>query len=728
MFVFPILNKEYKSRKRNYLCCNTCRSRRTKCELFKDYEVEGCKGCKRRNFECSLVKRIKHNPDGKLRNEEKDQENKPEVPTTGDVFSDVDTGDHTSNSLEFKHHVNGITPAPTTSESIDSHHSSTLSKTIDDKRSSTLYDSQTSNPQASNPQTSNLESKHSNTPDCSKLDRPSNFINAQYLKEKHGFIISSPQLLTTFQDLCPQNSKRDQVFNEDNIIDDVKDFSRTNSVGYKEFQNPTKNFINHYTFYEFLESIHAFTLRSPYYLFEKDDIRYLLELYFCKLNSIFPIIPEERFWQDYDNNCCQTIIIFAIVALILRDSMAQSTLKKVFMRSRPFDSPDMDDNEFHKVFSCYMACLNFKIRQLINVLDDLNGTDSLTRIMVYLLLSLNLDSKLCGNDKSSNDVSSAVTELWSMESHRWSSFYSDSPLKEYFLTLSHCCFVFERICSMVNSKPIFSYKIQKGATLSNNMNLSSVIASCTLLESILSTMYSSSDIFDGSLENNAILNKIHALIEREFEVCQTEKDEGIPLYSYHPSPSRLVDLKGPLSSYKQNTTHFLCRIINNSLILISQKPCYDKKAHDLESTENIAIQASRNIYFYVTQMKNDWILNIPLVPWCVSLGLSVILKKYLRTKLNNLNSNTKAEEEEVQRYLDLLETFCSKFYVVSNLFNITKEVLHKLEQKYMNSNRDSSGMNDESFHDPNMFNLQEIDLDLFDQARFDDLNYILEHM
>ena len=543
--------------------------------------------------------------------------------------------------------------------------------------------------------------------------------------------------MTTFQDFCTQNSKRDQVFNEDNIIDDVKDFSGTNSVGCKETQNQTKNFISNYMFYEFLVSSYAFTLRSTHYLFEKDDITYLLELYFCKFNSIFPIIPEDRFWQDYHQNCCQTIIIFAMVALILRDTMAQSTLKKIFMRSRPFGSPDMDDKEFHEIFSCYMSCINFKIRQLLIVLDDVNGADSLTRVMVYLLLSLNLDSKLCGNDKSSNDVSSAVTELWSMESHKWSSFYSDSPLKEYFLTLSHCCFVFERICSMVNSKPIFSYKLQKKAVLSNCKNLSSVVASCTLLESILSTMYSSSDIFDGSLENTAILNKIHALIEREFEVCQTEKEEGIPIYSYHPSPNRLVDLKSPLSSYKSNTTHFLCRIINNSLILISQKPCYDNKSHDLEATEKVAIQASRNIYFYVTQMKNDWLLNIPLVPWCVSLGLSVILKKFLRTKLNNLNSNIKAaatEEEdeeveaEVQRYLNLLETFCSKFYVVSNLFNITKEVLNKLEKKYMNSNRDSSGMNDESLHDPNMFNLQEIDLDLFDQARFDDLNYILEHM
>lgn len=739
MFVFPILNKEYKSRKRNYLCCSTCRSRRTKCELLKDYEVEGCEGCKRRNFECSLVKRIKHNPD--VTNEEIDQENKPEVHTTNNDFLDVYTNNnHTSNSLGFKDPVNGITPVPTTSESIDSHYSSTLSKTIDYKRSPMLYDSQTSNPQTSNPQTSNSESQHSDTLNYSKLGRPFNFVNAQYLKEKHGFIVSSPQLLTTFQDFCTQNSKRDQVFNEDNIIDDVKDFSRTNSVGHKESQNQTKNFISNYMFYEFLVSSYAFTLRSPYYLFEKDDIRYLLELYFCKLNSIFPIIPEERFWQDYDNNCCQTIIIFAIVALILRDSMAQSTLKKVFMRARPFGAPDMDDNEFHEMFSCYMTCLNFKIRQLIIVLGDLNGADSLTRIMVYLLLSLNLDSKLCGNDKSSNDVSSAVTEFWSMESHKWSSFYLESPLKEYFLTLSHCCFVFERICSMVNSKPIFSYKIPKGATLSKNMNLSSVVASCTLLESILSAMYSSSDIFDGSLENTAILNKIHALIEREFEVCQTEKEEGIPIYSYHPSPSRLVDLKGPLSSYKSNTTHFLCRIINNSLILISQKPCYDNKAHDLEATEKVAIQASRNIYFYVTQMKNDWLLNIPLVPWCVSLGLSVILKKFLRTKLNTLNSNIEAapaaeatateekEDTEVQRYLNLLETFCSKFYVVSNLFHITKEVLNKLEQKYLNSNRDSSGMNDESLHDPNMFNLQEIDLDLFDQARFDDLNYILEHM
>lgn len=62
MFVFPAFDSNYKTRKRTFKCCRTCRARRLKCIQSNDYETEGCDICDKDGYVCDLIKKDVSNP------------------------------------------------------------------------------------------------------------------------------------------------------------------------------------------------------------------------------------------------------------------------------------------------------------------------------------------------------------------------------------------------------------------------------------------------------------------------------------------------------------------------------------------------------------------------------------------------------------------------------------------------------------------------------------------
>lgn len=55
MHVFPVLDSNYKQRKRNFRCCKSCRQRKIKCDYIETNFKMGCVNCKRSGVVCSLM-------------------------------------------------------------------------------------------------------------------------------------------------------------------------------------------------------------------------------------------------------------------------------------------------------------------------------------------------------------------------------------------------------------------------------------------------------------------------------------------------------------------------------------------------------------------------------------------------------------------------------------------------------------------------------------------------
>lgn len=113
----------------------------------------------------------------------------------------------------------------------------------------------------------------------------------------------------------------------------------------------------------------------------------MIDIYFFKINPLFPIINEERFREDFEPKELQSIIIYVIVLVILRDKLAEPTLKEVFARVYHERGVLYTDSDFRKLFAEFMTDLEHKIRQITLILPQLGDTDKLFRLIVLLLLS-----------------------------------------------------------------------------------------------------------------------------------------------------------------------------------------------------------------------------------------------------------------------------------------------------------------------------------------------------
>lgn len=195
--------------------------------------------------------------------------------------------------------------------------------------------------------------------------------------------------------------------------------------------------------------------------------------------------------------------------------------------------------------------------------------------------------------------------------------------------------------------------------------------------------------------NNNILNnnsslKRHKLFNAdefqrfEFELCRGEK-EMKNIYEGHYS------MKEALSNiYMNDAIHFLTRLVNNTIIIVSQKSNYDNIQIPKTIPEAIATEASQNILRYMLLIKEEIVLNIPLVPWCVALAMAVSLKRKVKYLLNDINegplepemSENENDNENTYKWEDYileLNKFSSRWWVVEEICDLSINFIQKLE-------------------------------------------------
>jgi len=80
------------------------------------------------------------------------------------------------------------------------------------------------------------------------------------------------------------------------------------------------------------------------------------------------------------------------------------------------------------------------------------------------------------------------------------------------------------------------------------------------------------------------------------------------------------------------------------------------------------------------QTKDESSLNIPLIPWCIALGMAVSLKKKAKylLKIGDKHSYEDDCEFDLHNYITVLDQYSTKWWVVDEICKLTKDFVEKL--------------------------------------------------
>lgn len=457
-------------------------------------------------------------------------------------------------------------------------------------------------------------------------------------------------------------------------------------------ERQTKNYIANRNTYRYLLLIHAFTLSSPEFAFRDDEVTKLMEIYFFKINSIFPMVHEKRFWDDYSANRPISSLVYAIILAVLRDKMAEPILKEVFLRSKNLMQGitrtllEYPENEFLQDFNFFLDELEVKIRQINLILPKLGDVDKLTKLVVQLLLATHYRTDRLGNEQNSQDLTAALNLAVSLGIHMKQAVKPMSKESlDHSTNLWWCCFIFDRFNAMTNSRCLFVSHDDFNIDLPySNMNLLKMVQLARMIENMLLAVYRP---FDNSHMEN-LNNEFTARMEIfnldefrifEFQFCDKEIASGSPMTLSSPEayPS-----KSNLDSYVSDTVRLMDRVINNMVILVSQKMKFNNPAIDNLIPRKDIMKAGANVLWYISHIDERLMINIPILIWALSISMAAYLKV---RAMGVLYKKTQSILEgivpryEVNDFMDEIRKYKSKWWMVEDIFNSTTDLITKLE-------------------------------------------------
>lgn len=650
MFVFPAFDDNYKVRKRTFKCCSNCRLKRVKCDITApDYEIAGCSNCRKHDWECDLVTKKKSSP-------------KQDLLSPSTVSPPVKP---TKKSTK-------VEPLPPPPPGVT-------------KKSPVKNEIRLSRCRMQAEQ--ELQEMKQITP--------------SYLKERFGFNVSGHDANSTFQYvyhdhpqvIISRQMNDNSMYHESGVYinlvlnNQAPDSNKYKSYKLKNEEDDKEFYIRSKFVYQYLVSIHAFTLSGPIFNFEPNEVQQLVELYFYKLNSIFPIVHSRKFWDGFRENKAPSVLVYTMVLFILRDNLAEPILSQVFKRSRETDT--LSREEYVADFKDFITQLEAKIRQILLILPELGDIDKFTLLAVHLLLSLHFKFDHLGHERSSHDLTSALNLAGSLAIHHKSGKYKDD-MATYTNNLWWVLYIFDRISAFVCSRFLFMRHDDFNIDLPyNNPHLLKLVQIAKSIEKLMFSIYQ-------PFENVHRVNDTKEARKRifddeefqrvEFEICDQERanktDNDTSSFRFS---GRISDLQGPYTDYTETMITFLARILNNVVVLASQKRKYDDEDIPNSVPEADASKASLNILYYIKNLNPDLLLNIPCIPWSLTIAMSLALKratkKMIAVTSTNENSDVLYENQyEVQDYLAELENFKDKWYVIDEIHGLCNNFLSKLEE------------------------------------------------
>lgn len=637
MFVFPAFDSNYKTRKRVFRCCERCRAKRIKCR-FSDDEKSGCLSCLKHGEVCSFSPQNnsgstvgQHN----INNVTTDSSTPPirsgKVNTQGTYLTNVIPNDDNSTASIV---------SPTLSESGD----------VDIKLVTPMY-----------------------------LKQQFNFVVSGMLDERgYEYVFHDhPKVVIN-------NKISDSTFwhesgihvgysNPKTSVEDGTTVPRKRKILCKPI-NASDFHIKDKRTYKYLLSINAFSLTTGEYAFTNSEIRRLIDIYFVKINSIFPIVNTLEFWEEYQTNRLPSIVIYAILIVILKDSQAEPILKAMFQRN----GKSVDDDQ---VYIDYITELENKIRQILLVLPQLGDYDKLTRLATKLLLSMHFSYDRLGNEESAHDLTDAINLALLMGIHmkRQITDFNENKL-DHLNNLWWCCYIFDRFNALINSRTLFISLKDFNIDPPRSANLLKLTQVAKSLENMLLDIYrpfkrdtkkSRNEVYD--------LNEFHI---NEFDLCQKDQSGELNEFGVKTTNSSVGGVTGVVETYVASSVYLLTRLVNNVVILAGQKSKFDNPHIANNIPEEIAYIASTNILWYMNNKLEEVIMNFPMIPWCISLGMAVTLKRKAKQILiSSTDFSAVQTNNDLNKYIKLLEKYSKKWWVVDEICKLSKEFEKKLEAK-----------------------------------------------
>ncbi|CAH2352844.1 hypothetical protein CLIB1423_08S02366 [[Candida] railenensis] len=625
MFVFPAFDSNYKTRKRVFRCCERCRVKRVKCSFVEG--SDGCANCIKSKSGCSLVK---------AKADEIAKSKTPE-PSIVEQQQEAQVGQQlTQSQLQFPYAPSDIV----------------------DVRMITPY----------------FLKKQFNF-NVSGMSEERAY---QYVFHDHPKVVINDKISdkTYWHESGIHVGYKDKLSgNEKNQPRDDSNVRSLHSSTSVSIKLSNSHHIRDKRTYDYLASINAFSLTSGTYALTPVEVRQLIDIYFTKINSVFPIMNPSSFWEEYYADLLPSICLYALILAISKDSSASTILSAMFVRNGLLSMPG---SSYDAVYIDYIGDLENKIRQLLLVLPQLGDYDKLTRLATTLLLSLHFGYDRFGNEQASHDLTDAINLAFSMGIHMKRQLSELEAEKiSHLNNLWWICFIFDRFNALINCRSIFIRQKDFNIDLPKNINLMKLTQVAKSLENMLEDIYRPFKR-ETVKPRNEVYN-MDEFKENEFRLCEEEKvepnNEGV-------------------ETYMASTVHLLTRLVNNVIILASQKSKYDNKHIPNSIPDSIAFQASQNILWYINHQEPSLMMNIPILPWCLSLAMAVSLKRKAKSILRRSDGNGLEKETfeypastpasyvyQLHDFFAALEKYSSKWWIVDEICKLSRDFEEKLIRK-----------------------------------------------
>lgn len=693
--VFPAFNDSYRTRKRTFRCCKKCRIKRVRCMVLDpNYDICGCDNCKRRGIVCDFT--IKSATSGKFSEEVDFQENAdvPEkAPTNGANVDAAGTqpGDPRPDLGKLSKHFALMPTVPLKQPPQPYHvtafathgpseaanfHFSTGSEVLFNGRLPPFSESSLVSGRGPASDLSTDVPKIFKMPDVWDI----NHIDHTFLKRHFDFNITYRQSRYFFSKLLSRRTEEKRSF------EPVPEH-----VAKKHLQKPKYLDSSNTLHFNFLLSIHAFTLNTPgFYEISSSDLVKLFEIYFFKVNSVFPIVFEAEFWELHNRNKIPNVILYAVVLNAARDELAEPILARSFVRNGA---------SFRENHVRFLKELDMKTRQLLDFLPELGDTEKLARLITLLLLSLCFKFNKFGNEQSSKDIGDCIGLAYSLLIHH--DFFhvriaeaGASKKSKYLKKVWWILFIFDRFNALLNGKAMYIKRLDFNISRPTDLpHLDRLVSLAYTLEDTIIAVFRPQQKLNSKRSVTTVSTELTAG-DPEFNPTEVIQRASSFLNDWQKSKSVLSGYKKmarqssdhlpnlSIDTYSDRIVYFLEVLIYHQIIVILRTGGTSGQ-EDFAKIEDISIRLGERVFENFTLLKDGLghklVMSTPVIPLMLLVAFSVPMTARLNMS-KCAGGTTRATSKERSKLVSLGDAYLSELKQFSEKWWFIHEVVVALEE------------------------------------------------
>lgn len=339
--------------------------------------------------------------------------------------------------------------------------------------------------------------------------------------------------------------------------------------------------------HEYLRSLEAFSMPL------RPNRDGLISLYCSSIHSILPLLDKDQFLKLHDIGQAPTLLLHAVLLVAARHPEGKRFL----------------GNQTVRVFCSTTA---EKIRALLYAEVE---QDRLTLVRVYALLSLHSEGP-DGLENSCNDLQKAIHYSVSLGIHHERPFIDKEELRKLWWSV----WCLDRISACVNARPLICNLEDVGAkpiSKTEHFKLGTLIESCIRLENVI-YLY----------RPNPKTRRRLLLLDQDVTEALVN-DESSAVFA-------LLLYTAVILAHKRGTENTSTNKATSSPpgtytldTPVTKPPNYSNSPkHDQVEFSNIILMRAAGFMLRIITDYQDSLPPLPLIPYCVSLTLTVFLRTY----------------------------------------------------------------------------------------------------